>query len=84
MCVLSIDIQFECIQNAVCHSYQLLSVEMSVPTDSKIRVHSFGAAPCCAGQPLLHKHAAAGNSQERTFTQQTLRFTPDATQPSLH
>lgn len=41
----------ECMQNAVWHSYQSLSMEMNVPTDSRIRVHSVVQRPAEPGSP---------------------------------
>lgn len=41
----------ECMQNAVWHSYQSPSMEMNVPTDSRIRVHSVVQRPAEPGSP---------------------------------
>ena len=43
----------ECMQNAVWHSYQSLSMEMNVPTDSRIRVHSVVQRPAEPGSPSI-------------------------------
>lgn len=52
--------RIECIQNVVWHSYQALSMEMNVSSDSRIRVHSVVQRPAGPGSPrpswTLHKH----------------------------
>lgn len=71
----------ECMQNVVWHSYQSLSMEMDVPTDSRIRVHSVVQGPVGLGSLSLslslQKHATIHNQKTHTINIQFTLSRPD-------